>query len=97
MQLAITFGDLSDGFSASTIITETLLLLVERVPNFSATIRTVNISVVTWNITMAELGNGLTINNFPLVLQVRWWYEHSMAETVSADSSSPQPVMTIKV
>ena len=59
----ITFGDLSDGFSASTISVTSLDFNGGTGANFSATIQDLDISAGSgWNITMAELGNGLTIN-----------------------------------
>jgi hypothetical protein len=58
----ITFGDLSDGFSASTISVTSLDFNGGTGANFSATIQDLDISAGSgWNITMAELGNGLTI------------------------------------
>ena len=68
----ITFGDLSDGFSASTISVTSLDFNGGTGANFSATIQDLDISAGSgWNITMAELGNGLTINQLSLQNLVR--------------------------
>jgi hypothetical protein len=61
---SITFGDMSDGFSASIITVESISFNGGNGANFSATIQDLNISDGSgWNVSMAELGNGLTIND----------------------------------
>jgi len=60
----ITFGDMADGFSASIINVESIAFNGGNGANFSATIQDLNISDGSgWNVSMAELGNGLTIND----------------------------------
>jgi len=60
---SFTFGDLSDGFSASIVTVESISFNGGNGANFSATIQELNITSGSgWNVSMAELGNGLTIN-----------------------------------
>ena len=90
----ITFGDLSDGFSASTINVTSLDFNGGTGANFSATIQDLDISAGSgWNITMAELGNGLTINQLSFAKSgtVRMTAGSDTAaerDKVSADSAS---------
>ena len=59
--VVINFGDLSDEFDSSGIITETFSLNGGDGANFSANITSLDIGASGWSISMPELGNGLTL------------------------------------
>ena len=84
----ITFGDLSDGFSASAVNVTSLAFNGGTGANFSATIQDLDISSGSgWTITMPELGNGLTINQLSYAKSgtIRGTTD---VDTISADSAS---------
>lgn len=62
-EVSLIFGDLSDGFSAGIINTNSFSLYGGDGANFSANIGMLNISDSDFSLIMPELGNGLTINS----------------------------------
>ena len=59
--VTITFGDLSDAVSIPAITTDTFTFNGGDGANFSASITNLDVNGADFSITMAELGNGLTI------------------------------------
>jgi len=57
----LTFGDLSDGFSASVINVSSFTLGGGSGANFSATIQELAVTDDGWSLTMAQHGNGLKV------------------------------------
>ena len=68
--VSLSFGDLSDGFFASSISTDTFSFSGGDGPNFSAYIGNLSIGASDFDVTMPELGNSLTIASLCLVVQV---------------------------
>ena len=85
--VSITFGDLSDAISVSSVVAETFTFAGGDGANFSATITQLDIGAADFNFTMPELGNGLTITRFGFSASGTMVGTHN-ADTVSASSSS---------
>ena len=80
----LTFGDLSDGFSAS-VINVSSFTLGGSGANFSATIQELAVTDDGWSLTMAQHGNGLSVGTGDGTL--RFAKSGSITGTVGTDSS----------
>ena len=83
----MSFGDLSDALTVSSITTETFTFAGGDGANFSATITELDIGAADFSFTMPELGNGLTIGALGFSASGSIVGTHQ-ADAVSASSSS---------